>query len=338
MIRMAREQHISGVQKAATLLIALGPEQASKILKYFHNDKVELISTEIANTLNIKPEQINSVYEEFLLLSRVRTAASSGGIAYAKQLLDKAFGAQRAEEIIRTLISHTKPFSEIRKIDPKQLLNFLRNEHPQTIALILSNLSPEQSATILNYLPKEMQSDIAWRIATMERTSPEVVKEVEAVLENRLSGISNKDFTVMGGIKDLVSILNMVDRGTEKSIIEALEREDPVLADEVKMMMFVFEDIITLDDQAIRRIMQDVDFKDLAMALKGANSDVEEKIFKNLSQRASEMLKEDIELLGPVRIRDVEERQQKIVQIIRKLDESGEIFIVRGGGQNALII
>jgi flagellar motor switch protein FliG len=333
-----KKQDLSGLQKAVTLLIALGPEQASRILKRFHGDKVELLSAEIANTQEINPDHIANVYQEFLVLSRARAAATSGGLNYAKQLLEKAFGPQRAEEIIRILLFNSKPFSEIRKIDPKQLVNFLNNEHPQTIALVLSNLTPEQSATILNYLPKEIQSDIAWRIATMERTSPEIVKEVEAALESRLSAISGKDFTAMGGVKDLVNILNMVDRGTEKSIIEALEKEDPALADEVKMMMFVFEDIVTLDDPAIRRVLQDVDSKDLAMALKGANKDVEEKIFKNMSQRAKEILKEDIELLGPVRVRDVEEKQQRIVQIIRKLDESGEIIIVRGGAQNALIV
>lgn len=335
---MAREQELNGIQKAATLLIAVGPERAAKILKHFHNDKIELISTEIANTLTINPKHISMVYKEFLLLSKVHTAASSGGIAYAKELLDKAFGTQKADEFIRNLTAHTKPFNAIRKVEPKQLVNFLSGEHPQTIALILSNLDPEQAATILNYLPQDIQSDIAWRIATMERTAPEVVKEVEAVLENRLSGVSNKDFTTSGGIKDLVSILNMVDRGTEKRIIEALENEDPNLAEEIKKMLFVFEDIITLDDHSIQRIMQEVDFKDLALALKGANKEVGDKIFKNLSQRASEMLMEDIEFLGPVRVRDVEEKQQKIVQVIRKLDEAGEIIISRGGGQNALII
>ena len=335
---MPRDQELNGIQKVATFMIAVGPERASKILKHFHNDKIELISTEIANTLAINPKNISSVYKEFLLLSKVHTAASSGGISYAKTLLDKAFGSQKADEFIRNLTAHTKPFSNIRRVEPKQLVNFLSSEHPQTIALILSNLDSEQAATILNYLPREMQSDIAWRIATMERTSPEVVKEVEAVLENRLSGVSNKDFTSTGGIKDLVSILNMVDRGTEKRIIEALENEDPNLAEEVKKMLFVFEDIITLDDHSIQRIMQEVDFKDLALALKGANKEVGDKIFKNLSQRASEMLMEDIEFLGPVRVRDVEEKQQKIVQVIRKLDEAGEIIIARGGGQNALII
>jgi flagellar motor switch protein FliG len=335
---VAREQNLNGLQKAAILLIAVGPELASAILKQFHYDKIEMISSEIANTLVINPQLVNSVYKEFLTLSNVHASASSGGIQYAKELLNKALGAQRSDEIMRSLTSHSKPFYSIRKIDPKQLVNFLNNEHPQTIALILSNLDPEQSATILNYLPKETQSDIAWRIATMERTSPEMIREIEDVLDSRLSTISSKDFTTAGGIKDLVNILNMVDRGTEKSIIEALDKEDPDLAEEIRKRLFVFEDIVTLDDNSIRRIMREVDFKDLALALKGANDEVGDKIFKNISQRAGEMLREDIDLLGPVRVRDVEEKQQKIVQVIRRLDEAGEIVISRGGGQNAIII
>jgi flagellar motor switch protein FliG len=252
-------------------------------------------------------------------------------------MLDKALGAQKSEEIIRSLTFHNKPFHSIRKIEPKQIVNFLNNEHPQTIALILSNLDPEQAAAILNYLPQEIQSDIAWRIATMERTSPEVVKEVEDVLDARLSSIASKDFTSAGGVKDLVNILNMVDRGTERSIIESMENEDPELTEKIRKMLFVFEDIITLDDNSIRRILREVDFKDLAMALKGSNDEVKEKIFKNVSQRAGEILKEDIEFLGAVRVRDVEEKQQKIVQVIRRLDEAGEIVITRGGAQNAII-
>lgn len=335
---MAREEYLNGVQKAAALLIAVGPEQASEILRHLNNDKISMISSEIANTLVVKPEHISSVYNELFLLRKVYSAASSGGLQYARELLEKALGIQRADEIIRELAARSKPFKAIRKTDAKQLVNFLNNEHPQTIALILSNLDSEQAAAILNLLPKEMQSDIAWRIATMERTSPEVIKEVEEVLESKLSGSLSKEYTISGGIKDLVDIPNMVDRGTEKGIIESLEKEDPSLAEEIRKRLFVFEDIITLDDRSIRRIMQEVDFKDLALALKGTSEEVSGKIFRNLSQRAGEMLQEDIELLGPVRVRDVEEKQQIIVQIIRRLDENGEIIIVRGGGQNAVII
>lgn len=335
---MARERGLTGIQKAAILLIAVGPERASAVLKHFHYDKIELISSEIANTLAINSQMVTSVYKEFLTLSSFHTAASSGGLQYAKTMLEKALGTQKSEEIIRSLTAHNKPFHSIRKIEPKQIVNFINNEHPQTIALILSNLDSEQAAGILNLLPKEMQSDIALRIATMERTLPEIVEEVEAVLESRLSSIASRDFSNAGGAKDLVNILNNVDRGTEKAIIEAMEKEDPDLAEEIKKMLFMFEDIISLDDHSIRRIMREIDFKDLALALKGANEEVSEKIFRNVSQRAGEMLQEDIELLGSVRVRDVEEKQQKIVQVIRRLDEAGEIVITRGGVQNAIII
>jgi len=335
--KVGRERNLSGVQKAAILLIAVGPERASAILKNLHYDQIEKISTEIANTTTVDSRQISSVYKEFLLLGNVHSAASTGGIQYAKEMLDKALGTQKADEIMRALTSNNKPFHFIRKIDSKNIVNFLNNEHPQTIALILSNLDSEQAASILNYLPKEMQSDIAWRIATMEKTSPEVIKEVEEVLESRLSGISNKGYTIAGGVKDLVNILNMVDRATEKSIIEAMEKDDPELTEEIRKRLFVFEDIITLDDRSIRRILQEVDMKDLALALKGANDEVSQKIYTNVSQRAGERLKEDLELLGPVRVRDVEAKQQNIVQVIRRLDEIGEIVVTRGGGQNAVI-
>ena len=333
-----KERKLSGVQKAAVFLIAIGPEKASAVLRHMRHDRIERISNEIANTLTVDPQQISGVYNEFMVLSSVHSEASTGGIQYAKEVLDKALGLQRSDEIIRALTSHNKPFHAVRNMDSRYLVSFLDNEHPQTIALILSNLDPEQAATVLNYLPQEMQSDIAWRIATMERTSPEVVKEVEEVLEARLSGISTKDFTVVGGIDNVVSILNAVDRSTEKSIIEDMEKFDPETTEEIRKKLFVFEDIITLDDNSIRRIMREVNFKDLALALKGTNSEVSEKIFSNISQRAGEMLREDLELLGPVRVRDVEDKQQKIVQIIRGLDDAGEIILVRGGGgRNAVI-
>ncbi|MEA4924164.1 MAG: flagellar motor switch protein FliG [Syntrophomonadaceae bacterium] len=335
---MARERTLTGLQKAAILLIAVGPERASAVLKHFHYDKIELISSEIANTLAINPQNITSVYKEFLTLSNFHAAVSTGGLQYAKTMLEKALGTQKSEEIIRALTSHNKPFHSIRKVEPKQIVNFINNEHPQTIALILSNLDPEQAAGILNLLPQDMQSDIAWRIATMERTLPEIIEEVESVLESRLSSITSKDFSSAGGTRDLVNILNNVDRGTEKAIIEAMEQEDPELAEEIRKMLFMFEDIVTLDDHSIRRIMREIDFKDLALALKGANEEVSDKIFRNISQRAGEMLQEDIELLGSVRVRDVEEKQQKIVQVIRRLDEAGEIVITRGGAQNAIIV
>jgi len=317
-------------------MIALGPQRSAKILKNFQEDKIELITTEIANTVSVSPMARTRVMEEFLEISE-QTASYNGGMQYVKELLERAVGTQKAKEMLKMLTSQVKPFATLRKADPKQLFNFISNEHPQTIALILSYLDSEQAATILNSLPPEMQSDIAWRIASMERTSPEIVKQVESILEKGVSTVMNNDFTAAGGVEALVNILNMVDRGTEKSIIEDLEKEDQEMAEEIKKRLFVFEDIVTLDDHSIRRILREIDFKDLACALKGTTDEVAERIYKNLSKRATEMLKEDIESMGPVRLREVEDTQQRIVQIIRRLDEAGEIIVTRGG-EDAVIV
>lgn len=230
-----------------------------------------------------------------------------------------------------------RPFEFIRKTDPSQVLNFIQDEHPQTIAMILSYLSPTQSAMILGALTPEKQADVAKRIAMMDRTSPDVIKEVERVLERKLASLLNQDYTIVGGVDAIVDILNTVDRGTEKHIMESLEIEQPELADEIRKKMFVFEDILLLDDRAIQRVLRDVDNNDLGIALKGANEEVQNVIFKNLSKRLSAMIKEDMEFMGPVRMKDVEEAQQKIVGIIRKLEDSAEIVISRGGGDEIIV-
>lgn len=335
---MAKGKNLTGVQKAAILLISIGPERAASVLKHFSSDEIERISAEIANTAALNPTLVNSVCQEFLSMNNNRSFGSNGGLQYAKELLIKALGPQKSDEIIKSLNLQSRPFYILRRIESKVAANFLSGEHPQAIAMILSYLDPEQSAAILSCLAPEIQNDIAWRIATMEKTAPEIVKEVEEVLETRLSGMISKDLNKAGGITELVSILNMVDKATEKNILAALENEDSDLAEEVKNRLFTFEDIVTIDDFSVRRILQDVDNKELAVALKGANQEVSDKIFTNISQRAGETLKEDIDLLGPVRVREVEEKQKKIVQIIRRLDEAGQIVIVRGGGQNDVII
>lgn len=336
---MTKENKLTGIKKIAILLITLGPELSSRILKQFREDEIERISSEIANISVVDPELRKKVIDEFLVLHEAQTYIDSGGIKYARELLEKALGPQKAAEVIKRLTdsSRIKPFNLLRKTDPKQLINFINKEHPQTIALILSYLQPDQAATVLSSLPEDVQTDITKRIATMERTSPEMLQEVEAVLERKLSSVVNQDFTVAGGIDTLVDILNRVDRGTEKGILEDLEREDQELVEEIRKRMFVFEDIITLDDQSIRRVLREIDFKDLAYALKGSSNEVNERILRNLSKRAGEMLQEDIEMLGPVRLREVEEAQQKIVQVIRRLDEAGEIIISRGG-EDAIVV
>ena len=336
---MAGSDELTGVQKAAVLLIALGPEKSADIFKHLKEDEIEELTLEIANTRSISPQVKESVLNEFYQVCLAQQYIAEGGIGYAKELLDKALGGERAQEVISKLTAslQVRPFEFVRKTDPSQVLNFIQDEHPQTIAMILEYLTPAQAAMIMSSLTSEVQADVAKRIATMDRTSPDVVKEVEHVLERKLSSLINQDYTIVGGVDAIVSILNTVDRSTEKHIMESLEIEEPELADEIRKKMFVFEDIMLLDDRAIQRVLRDVDNNDLAVALKGANEDVQNTIFKNLSKRLSAMIKEDMEFMGPVRMKDVEEAQQKIVGVIRKLEDSAEIVISRGGGDEIVV-
>ena len=448
------DSEISGVQKAAILLIALGPEKSSQIFKHLKEEEIEELTLEIANTKSITTQTKDEVIKEFYEICLAQQYIAEGGIGYAKELLENALGTDKAMEVIGRLTAslQVKPFEFVRKADASQLLNFIQDEHPQTIALILSYLSPSQAALIISALPPDSQAEVARRIAVMDRTSPDVIKEVEKVLESKLASLVNQDYTIIGGVDAVVDILNTVDRGTEKHIMETLEIEEPELADEIRKKMFVFEDILLLDDKAIQRVLRDVDNNDLAVALKGANEQVQNAIFNNLSKRlvvmikevekvlesklaslvnqdytiiggvdavvdilntvdrgtekhimetleieepeladeirkkmfvfedvlllddkaiqrvlrdvdnndlavalkgANEqvqnaifnnlskrlvvMIKEDMEFMGPVRMKDVEEAQQKIVNIIRKLEDSGEIIISRGGGDEIVV-
>ena len=330
---------LTGVQKAAVLLITLGPEKSASIFKHLKEEEIEELTLEIANTRSISPQEKEDVLNEFYQVCLAQQYIAEGGIGYATELLEKALGEQKAQVVITKLTAslQVRPFEFIRKTDPSQVLNFIQDEHPQTIAMILSYLSPTQSAMILGALTPEKQADVAKRIAMMDRTSPDVIKEVERVLERKLSSLLNQDYTIVGGVDAIVDILNTVDRGTEKHIMESLEIEQPELADEIRKKMFVFEDILLLDDRAIQRVLRDVDNNDLGIALKGANEEVQNVIFKNLSKRLSAMIKEDMEFMGPVRMKDVEEAQQKIVGIIRKLEDSAEIVISRGGGDEIIV-
>ena len=333
------EAELSGLQKAAVLLITLGPERSSHIFKHLKEDEIEELTLEIANTRSITPQMKEKIIEEFYQVCLAQQYIAEGGIGYAKDLLEKALGEDKAREVIGKLTAslQVKPFEFIRKTDASQLLNFIQDEHPQTIALIMSYLSAAQSSMILSALPPERQADVAKRIALMDRTSPDVIKEVEKVLESKLSSLVNQDYTIIGGVDAVVDILNSVDRGTEKHIMETLEIEEPELADEIRKKMFVFEDILLLDDRAIQRVLRDVENADLAVALKGSNEEVQNAIFNNLSKRLAVMIKEDMEFMGPVRMKDVEEAQQKIVNIIRKLEDSAEIVISRGGGDEIVV-
>ena len=336
---MAEKEELKGIQKAAILLIALGPEKSSMIFRHLKEDEIEDLTLEIANTKSVTPQIKEKVINEFYVVCLAQQYIAEGGIGYAKELLEKALGTDKALDVIGKLTAslQVKPFEFVKKTDASQLLNFIQDEHPQTIALILSYLSSGQSAVILSALAPEKQADVARRIATMDRTSPDVIKEVERVLESKLSSLVNQDYTIIGGVDAVVEILNTVDRGTEKHIMETLEVEEPELADEIRKKMFVFEDILLLDDRSIQRVLRDVDNNDLAIACKGSTEEVQNAIFGNMSKRLAEMIREDMEFMGPVRMKDVEEAQQKIVNIIRKLEDSGEIVISRGGGDEIVV-
>ena len=323
---MAKSENINGVQKAAILLIALGPDKSANVFKHLKEDEIEQLTLEIANTRSVSPAIKDSILDEFYEVCLAQQYIAEGGITYAKDLLEKALGAERAKDVIGKLTAslQVRPFEFVRKTDASQLLNFIQDEHPQTIALILSYLSPGQASAIISALAPEKQTDVAKRIAQMDRTSPDVIKEVEKVLEQKLSSLVNQDYTIVGGVDSIVDILNTVDRGTEKHIMESLEIEDPELADEIRKKMFVFEDILSLDDRSVQRVLREVDNNELAVAL-------------NLSKRLATMIKEDMDFMGPVRLKDVEEAQQKIVNIIRKLEDSAEIIISRGGGDEIVV-
>lgn len=331
---------LTGVQKAAIFFMTLGPEASAPILKKLPESDIQKITFEIANMPRVKTEVKEAVLREFSDINKAKDYIIEGGFDYAKVLLSKALGPQRALEIIEKVSEITqqyRPFGIARKADASQLLNIIKDEHPQTIALILCYIQPEKAAQILSGLPENIRIDVARRIANMSNTSPIVIEDVETILQSKLSNVIRSDISTIGGIKSLVDILNNADRGTEKSIMEEFEQEDPELADKLKESMFVFEDIITLDNISIQKILREVDMKDMALALKASSDEVKNAIFSNLSKRAAQTLKEDIEYLGPVRLIDVEKAQQNIVSIIRRLDESGEIIIGRGG-ENAIIL
>ncbi|MEK4250270.1 flagellar motor switch protein FliG [Paenibacillus sp. FSL W7-1287] len=332
-------QGLSGRQKAAILLITLGPEVSAQIFKHLRDDEIEQLTLEIANVRKVDSNDRDFILQEFHQICMAQEFISQGGIAYAKEILDKALGEDKAKEVLTRLTAtlQVRPFDFARKADPAQILNFIQNENTQTIALVLSYLQAEQAATILSSLPQDKQADVAKRIALMDSTSPEVITQIEHILEQKLSSTVTQDYTNAGGIDSIVQILNGVDRGTERTILDALEIQDPELAEDIKKRMFVFEDIVSIDNRSIQRIIRDVENADLQLALKVSSEEVREAIFRNMSKRMSETFQEEMEFMGPVRLRDVEEAQTRIVAIIRRLEESGEIIIARGGGDDIIV-
>ncbi|CUU36946.1 MAG: flagellar motor switch protein FliG [Fimbriimonadales bacterium] len=333
------EKKLTGKQKAAIVLVALGTEIASKILPHLNEAEVEELSLEIARLGSIPAEVRQQVIKEFYEICLAQNLALEGGLDHARTMLEQAFGPDKAQEILERLTRALQmlPFDSIKGVHPTQLSTFLADEHPQTIALVLAYLEPQTAAAVISNLPPELRPEVAERLATMGSTPPDVIRRVEAVLQRKLSSIASQELSAAGGVKSLVEVLQWVDRNTERAIFDYLNDTNPELAEEIRKLMFTFEDLLQLDDRAIQQVLKEVDMKELALALKGASDALKEKIFRNMSERAVNMLKEEIEFMGPVRVRQVEEAQQRIVSIVRRLEEAGEIVISRGGEEEMLI-
>ncbi|MDD2201827.1 MAG: flagellar motor switch protein FliG [Firmicutes bacterium] len=328
-----------GIRKAAIVLVSLDSETAASVLKHMKDDDIEQLTLEIATLGKVTPTQQEDTLEEFYQLALAQEYIAQGGIDYAKQILEKALGTAKAMDIINRLSASLRvtPFAFARNVSPEQLTGFIEGEHPQTIALVVAHLRPDQAALVMSALPPDLQADVALRVAQMEGARPEVIKEVEEVLERKLTTFGTQEFQAAGGIKSLVEVLQNVDRSTEKAILERLEEENPEIAEEVKNLMFVFEDIVFMEDRYVQMIIREIDSNDLALALKAASDEVKDKIMRNMSERASTMLQEELEYLGPVRLRQVEEAQMKIVAIIRKMEEAGQVVAIREKGDEMIV-
>jgi len=331
---------LTPMQKAAIALVSFGPEVSALVLKGMHENDLESITIEIANMRDVPPEIEAKVIEECHNIFMARQYISQGGVDFASEILEKAVGPAKAREIMQRLESSfkTKGFSLLRDIDPKQLSGFFQNEHPQTTALILTQLASQQAAAVLSELAPELQAEVSLRIATMEKISPEILKEIETTLEAHFGTDSGRDLSVSGGAKTIAEILNLIDTTAEKNILQSLEAEDAELAAEIKNMMFVFDDLILLDDRSIQRLLKEVETKDLSTALKAASEEVKNKIFANVSERVAVMIKEEMEFMGPTRLSDVEAAQGRIVETVRRLEEEGQIIISGRGGKEDVIV
>ena len=337
---LALARNVPGPKKAAIVMVALGSDASKEVLKHLEEKDIELLTTEIAKLENVDPKTREAVLEEFSTLSMAYQYISQGGVDYAREILEQALGPRKAKEIMERVNQRirTTGFNLLEDVEPSQLVNFMRKEHPQTISLLLAHMDPAHAAPIISELPQEVQVDVASRIATMESVSPDTLNLVEEVLLEQIKSLFGGDISEIGGVKSVAEILNSVDRAAEKNIMENMERENPDLATEIKNLMFVFEDILLLDDTSMRRVLKEVDSKDLATALKGASEELQEKFMNNMSSRAGDMLRDEISFMGPVRLKDVEEVQQKIVDVVRRLEEDGEIFISGRGGDDDLIV
>ncbi|HDY88387.1 MAG TPA: flagellar motor switch protein FliG [bacterium] len=330
-------EELTNKEKAAIILISMGKETSAQIMRHLSEPEIEKLTTEIARVENIDSKLEMAVLNEFLAMLQASEYISEGGADYAREILEESLGKNRADGIMKKVSESLNPtgFSLLKDVDPIHLLEFIRNEHPQTIALILSQLNPSQASAVLGQLPEDVQTDVAMRIATMEKISPEIISEIESVMDVQLKEVISGNLSASGGVKAVAEILNLVDRSTEKAIVSNMEMENPELASNIKNLMFVFDDILILDDKAIQLILKEVDTKELAVALKAATDELKDKIFKNISERVEQMIKEEMEYAGPTRLSVVEEAQTRIVEIVRRLEDEQQIVIVRGaeGGE-----
>lgn len=336
---MKKTTELSSRQKAAIILMCLGADLSGKVIRHFDEDQIEQLTLEVARIDKVSSEQREAIIHEFYDLALAQEYIAEGGVDHAKKVLEAAFGEPKANQIVARIVQAMQvvPFDFLKKADPSQVLSFIQDEHPQTIALILAYMPINNAALILGKLPSELRAEVAGRIAMMDQTPPEVIRRVEQVLEKKVSSILNQEMTKAGGPKALVDLLNRVDRSTERLIMDSLAERNPELAETVKNMMFVFEDIVQLDDRAVQQVLKEVDLKELATALKSVSTEVQNKVFRNMSERAVNMLKEDMDFMGPVRLKVVEDAQQKIVGVIRRLEEAGEVVIGRGGDEDVLV-
>ncbi len=333
-------KELTGLRKAAILFLSIDQESASLILKQMEPRAVEEVTRELAALGEVPPSVRNKIIQEFYDLALAQNWASEGGLEHARVLLQRSMDPKEADRILQSIRQQVRktPFAFLQKAETQNLLTFIQDEHPQTIALIVSHLQFNKASEILNGLPAPKQIEVVKRVANMEQTNPEVISEVERGLENRLSSMLSQNFEKIGGVDTVAEILNLVDRTTEKSIMEGLEAEDPDLVEQIRRLMFVFEDIKLVDDKGIQSMLKEIDNDELALALKTASEELKQKIFKNMSERAAQLIKEDMEFMGPVRLSDVEAAQQRIVDVVRRLEEAGEIIIAGRGGQNDLVV
>lgn len=336
----AEPKEYSGLAKVAVFMLAVGPETAGLLMRHMERETVEDLTREIASLGAVTTEKSQAVVEEFYNVALAKQYANEGGLGYARMVLEKALPRDEAARVMEQIAHqvHQQPFSFLQKAESENLLTFMQDEHPQTIALILAHLPPSKGSEILGGLPPAKQIEVVTRVANMEQTNPEVIQEVEKGLEQRLSGIVSQQFQKVGGVEAVAEMLNLSDRATEKGILETLEAEDPDLVEQIRRLMFVFEDILLVNDKGIQAVLKEIDHDELALALKTASDDMKEKIFSNMSERAAVLIKEEMEYMGPVRLSDVESAQQRIVDVVRRLEDAGEIILQGRGGDTDVVV